>query len=136
MKKTHYIIIGVLILILAVGFMRFIIGGSEDSWIKGDNGVWIKHGNPSETPSYVLEQQEAVIKAKSLYSQKRSQGMEFFSQCFGEVVASGVTYAIDIVNVPRTREDSYLENQCDDFVQGKVEHFIELDKFGSVVRIV
>lgn len=37
----------------------------EDSWIKDSNGIWIKHGNPSETPDYVLEQQKALLNCAS-----------------------------------------------------------------------
>ena len=42
---------------------------------------------------------------------------------------------IDIVHVPRNAEDDLTENQCEDFRLGKVMHFIELDKTGSIVRI-
>ncbi|MFH1405067.1 MAG: Gmad2 immunoglobulin-like domain-containing protein [Patescibacteria group bacterium] len=43
MKKTITIVVIIIILIFVV---RFIFGGSEDSWIC-DNGQWIKHGAPS-----------------------------------------------------------------------------------------
>lgn len=33
-------------IILIVGGLRFIVGGSEDDWICSD-GQWVKHGNPS-----------------------------------------------------------------------------------------
>src|SRR3990167_8204083 len=47
MKKSLYIIIAVIILALAVvAFLRFIVGGDEDTWICS-NGQWVKHGNPS-----------------------------------------------------------------------------------------
>lgn len=36
----------VLILLAAWAFIRFIIGGNEDSWICV-NGQWVKHGSPS-----------------------------------------------------------------------------------------
>ncbi len=43
MKKTLIIIA---IVIVAVLFIRFVIGGDEDTWIC-KNGEWVKHGNPS-----------------------------------------------------------------------------------------
>lgn len=43
MKK---IIIAGLIIIFVLLFIRFVIGGPEDSWICKD-GTWIKHGRPS-----------------------------------------------------------------------------------------
>lgn len=47
MKKTIYITIAIIFAILAVvGYLRFVVGGSEDDWIC-DNGQWVKHGVPS-----------------------------------------------------------------------------------------
>ena len=69
--------------------------------------------------------------ALELYEQKKQEGMEFSSQCLGTVDG----YAVDIVHVPRTEEDNLPENQCEDFREGRVSKFIELDKDGNVVRI-
>ena len=60
-KKYFLIAIIILLLIVTILFIRFFIGGDEDSWIKNEKGIWVKHGNPSETPSYVLEQQATRI---------------------------------------------------------------------------
>jgi len=30
----------------AIGFLRFVIGGDEDTWICVE-GQWLRHGNPS-----------------------------------------------------------------------------------------
>ena len=57
--------------------------------------------------------------------------MGFSSQCLG--VVGG--YAVDIVHVPRTEEDNLPENQCEDYREGRVSKFIELDKDGNVIRI-
>lgn len=47
MKKTLYIIGAVIIIAAAtMVIFRFGLGGSEDDWIC-DDGVWVKHGNPS-----------------------------------------------------------------------------------------
>ena len=35
-------------------------GGGEDSWIQDENGIWIKHGVPRDTPPEVLEQQRIL----------------------------------------------------------------------------
>ncbi len=43
MKKILLIFITLLIIWL---FLRFVIGGSEDSWICVD-GQWVEHGHPS-----------------------------------------------------------------------------------------
>ncbi len=44
MKKVLAVIVFILLLLF---FLRFIVGGPEDSWICDQNGTWIKHGNPS-----------------------------------------------------------------------------------------
>ncbi len=132
MKKVYWVIIAVIILVVVWFFLRFIIGGNEDSWIKDSRGVYIKHGAPSSTPDYVKEQQEAISCALSLYQQKKDEGMNFASQCLG---VCG-NYAVDIVHVPRSEEDNLIENQCEDYREGKVSKFIELDKEEEIVRVV
>jgi hypothetical protein len=127
MTKYFLFVIVAALLIVAVVFLVF--RGNEDDWIKDSRGVWIKHGNPSNTPEQVLEQQEAINCALSKFT---SFTEEINSQCLG----SCEDYAVDIVHVPRVNEDDLFENQCDDFREGKVSHFIELDKDGAVVKIV
>jgi hypothetical protein len=130
MKKWMLLLggIAVLIVIILAG-LRLFAGGGEDNWIVGEKGVYVKHGNPSSVPAYVLEQQEAIICATDLYSKARETTM-LESQCLG----SCGDYAVDIVSVPRTAEDDKEENQCSDFKAHLVHHFIELDKDGELVR--
>jgi hypothetical protein len=118
-----------LVLIFILGLNYIVLRMDEDSWIKNSKGIWIKHGNPSAIPSYVLEQQEAINCALGKFS---SFTEEKSSQCIG---VCG-DYAVDIVHVPRTAEDNLAENQCQDYVSGAVSHFIELDKNGEIVRVV
>lgn len=126
MKKSYWILIIVIILIILF-FIIFRVGG-EDSWIKDSRGIWIKHGNPSETPNYVLEQQGIINCALEKFNNFNE---EINSQCLG---VCG-DYAVDIVHVPRTAEDNKAENQCEDYANRLVSHFIELDKDGNVVRL-
>ncbi len=94
MKKLYWILITVLILVIGVAVFR---PGGEDSWIKDDKGVWVKHGVPAETPDYVLEQQEIIECALQLYQQVKNQEIDFVSQCLGTCE----DYAVDVVHVPR-----------------------------------
>ena len=128
MKKLYWTLI---VILIAVFIMIFRPGG-EDSWIQDERGVWIKHGVPSETPDYVTDQQQIINQSLSLYEQKKSEGMEFSSQCLGVVG----NYAVDIVHVPRSSEDNLVENQCEAYRNEEVTHFIELDKDGNIVKIV
>lgn len=127
--KKSYLIAGIVFLLL-IGcvFVRFVLGGDEDDWIKDDRGVYVIHGNPSEIPNYVKEQQEAIICA---LNKLNNLAEEKSSQCLGTCG----DYAVDIVHVPRAEEDNLPENQCEDYGSGKVQYFIELDGNGEIVRI-
>jgi hypothetical protein len=130
-KKIYLIFAGILVLFILILIIFRGLSG-EDSWIRDSKGVWVKHGNPSEIPNYVLEQQEAINCASNLYNQEKNKGTSFNSQCLG---ACG-NYAVDVVHVPRTQEDNLIENQCEDYRNGIVSNFIELDRDGSVVNVV
>ena len=130
MKKLHWTLI--VIVILTVGFTMIFRPGGEDSWIQDNRGVWIKHGVPSDTPNHVIQQQQIISQALSLYEQRKSEGTGFSSQCLGVVG----NYAVDIVHIPRSSEDNLVENQCEAYRNGDVTHFIELDKDGNIVKIV
>jgi len=129
--KKSYIIIGIVLLLILISwiFVRFVVGGSEDNWIKDEKGIYVKHGNPKETPGYVIWQKAAIACAFDNF--KNFTG-EINSQCLG---ICG-NYAIDLVHVPRSEEDNLTENQCSDYGKGIVNHFIELDKNGEIVRIM
>jgi len=129
--KKSYLTIGIIFLLLIVGwlFVRFVIGGDEDSWIKDEKGIWIKHGNPAEISNYVLKQQNVINCAIRKFNEVTK---EVNSQCLGTCE----DYAVDIVHVPRTSEDDLIENQCDAYRNEQVNHFIELDKNGEIVRIL
>ena len=133
-KVTAWLIacIILLILIIVLSITRFSSNGGEDTWIKDVNGVYVKHGNPLTIPVNVKAQQDAIACAIVLYTQEKLNGTQFDSQCLGTCY----DYAIDIVHVPRTADDNKQENQCSDFINGKVNNFIELNQSGEIVRIV
>ena len=131
MKKIYLALIIILVFIFI--FIIFRPKG-EGLWIKDSRGVWVKQGNPAETPDYVLEQQKIIDAAMSLYDERKLEGMQFKSQCLGTLEEFG--YVVDIVHVPRSEEDNNPENQCEDYRQGRANHFIELDKDGNIVRII
>jgi len=50
MRKSYFYAGGIIVAI-AIGvvlFLRFVVGGPEDTWLC-ENGEWVKHGNPSQT---------------------------------------------------------------------------------------
>jgi len=131
-KLMKWVIISaILVLIFILGLNYIVLRMDEDSWIKDSRGVWVKHGNPAETPDYVSQQKTMVLCAMDIYAQLSSNGVIFSSQCIG----SCGNYSVDIVHVPRTAEDGNPENQCAEYLQGETNKFIELDSHGDVVRI-
>lgn len=130
-KVLTIIIIFSIFIILLFVFLR----SDEDSWIKDERGVYVKHGNPSEIPEYVENQQEILRQSFSLYEDKKYELVNLSSQCLGIVEYKNVKYAVDLVHVPRNEEDNQAENQCEEFQNGNVRHFVELDRNGMVVRI-
>ena len=63
-KKIIFIGLVIFILLFSLFFVRLFFSGDEDTWIKNEQGIWIKHGNPSYTPDYVLEQQSELENGK------------------------------------------------------------------------
>lgn len=132
LKKWHWLLIVLAVLVVGWLFLRFVIGGDEDSWIKNEKGEYVEHGKPAVMPDYVKEQQDAVLCAFELYQQAKQEGMDFSSQCLGTCG----NYVVDIVHVPRGEENNKAENQCEDYRSGKASRFIELDSEGNIFRIV
>lgn len=131
MKKRKYWMLFIVVVLIIGGAILLLRGFSgEDNWIKDSRGVYIKHGNPSSTPDYVLQQQEAINCSLDKFDNFTE---EENSQCLGTCE----DYAVDIVYVPRNEEDDLIENQCEDYRNGNVSHFIELNnENGEIVRIV
>jgi Na+-transporting NADH:ubiquinone oxidoreductase subunit NqrF len=130
MKKLLLLMI-LFVVIIALIISAVLLRGNEDNWIKDSKGEWIKHGNPAVTPSEVEEQQKAIHCADSLYNSLKQNGTRFNSQCLGTCGS----YAVDVAHNPRIIDDNELQNQCRDFANGNLTHFIELDQNGNVIRI-
>lgn len=130
-RESFYWILGIVFLILVI-LIFLIIRGFEDSWILEKNGVYVKHGHPFNTPSYVKEQLDVIKCAGDLYKKANETGVIFNSQCLGRCN----NYSIDIVNSFRTSEDDKIDNQCSDYRNKITSNFIELDKTGEIIRII
>ena len=123
MKKRKLILAIILILALLVGILIYRLFFIKTPYDKKSSTFYdFTDNNTSSIISCAL----------NLYNEKKSEGIVFSSQCLGSCLG----YAVDIVHVPRTSEDNKVENQCEDYRNGKLKHFIELDKDGNIVRIV
>lgn len=44
-------------------------------------------------------------------------------------------WVVDIVHSPREAIDDLPQNQCQAFLEGRADHFVELDQNGNIVRV-
>jgi len=65
MKKIYWIIIGIVLVIAAI---LITLRLNEDSWIKDEQGNWIKHGNPSS---------QAPTSSGQKQSENSNNGLDF-----------------------------------------------------------
>ena len=133
MKKIILTMAVIIVVLVVIFVSKFLKGGSEDKWIKDSRGVWVKYGQPSITPDYVLTQQALIKKALDLYNTLKSEGIDFSNgPCLGRIDDDWV---VDVAHQPRQAIDNLVENQCQAFRGGEVHHFIELTPEGEIIRI-
>ncbi|MBI2019419.1 hypothetical protein HYS95_01980 [Candidatus Daviesbacteria bacterium] len=71
--------------------------------------------------------------AKFLYRQRKERGEDFSSgPCLSNSVMQN--WVADIVHKPRIPADDLPQNMCPAFLEGRAQHFVELDKEGNFVR--
>ena len=112
-KKNFIIaILSIVIVFLLISIIILLVKNFNDkkeiTWVKNERGVYIK------------EREEIISKAINLYLEKRKEQNNLSGQCLGNVG----DYAVSV------------ENQCPEYKQGQIKHFIELDNSGRVIRII
>ena len=129
-KLKPWMIVGIVLIALVLLFI--ILRSQEDGWIKGDNGVWVMHGNASSMPDYVEKQYAALNCATNLHAIQTIREIGSNYECLG----SCGDYAVDLVHVPRISADDLKENQCNSYLNGTLKHFIEITDKGQIFRVV
>lgn len=82
-----------------------------------------------KTPDYEL----AAFAAKELYRKRAIEGWDFSDgACLTNDLKPG--WVVDIVHSPRQSVDDLSENQCGAYLEGRANHFVELDTKGNFVR--
>ncbi|MBI2599503.1 hypothetical protein HYW43_01115 [Candidatus Daviesbacteria bacterium] len=75
----------------------------------------------------------AVNQAKFLYSQEKERGRDFSQgPCLSEALMPN--WVADIAHNPRQSIDDLPQNQCLSYREGRVQHFVELDSEGNLIR--
>lgn len=88
--------------------------------------------NSKNQTSNTRKYQDIEQKAISLYLKNKKANINFTSgPCLGTVDG----YAVDIAHSPRQAIDDLPKNQCPNYVNGKVTHFVELTEGGSIIRV-
>lgn len=75
----------------------------------------------------------AVNQANLLYKYEKERGRDFGSgPCLSDALMPN--WVVDIAHNPRLPIDDREGNQCPSYVEGRSEHFVELDIEGNLIR--
>jgi hypothetical protein len=75
----------------------------------------------------------AIVMAQQLFRTKKAQGVDMSNgPCLAEEIIPG--WAVDVAHSPRIDIDNLPENQCRSWLERRVQHFVELDLEGNVIR--
>ena len=97
-------------------------------------GLWVVKSLTSSSKSENAPlQTEAIAKAKALYIQQKSAGIDFSD---GPCLSNDLlpAWVADIVHEPRQSADDLPQNQCSAYLEGKAQHFVELDVTGELIQ--
>lgn len=93
--------------------------------------LYLNSGGPKSTPRSEID--TAVNQAKFLYSQRKKADGDFSKgPCLSNALMFG--WVADIAHNPRLPIDDLPENQCPAYLEGRAQHFVELDPDGNLIR--
>lgn len=93
--------------------------------------IVINSSNAKSTPRSELEQ--AINQAQYFYNQKKQRGEDMLNgPCLSNALMPG--WILDTAHNPRLPLDDLPENQCASFIEGRAQHFVELDLDGNLIR--
>jgi len=77
----------------------------------------------------------AIQKAKELFEQRKSEGMEMSDgPCLSDEIIPD--WCADVAHDPRQPVDNLPQNRCRAYREGRVHHFVELDPDGNVIQAI
>ncbi|MFY9484268.1 MAG: hypothetical protein WAP74_01440 [Patescibacteria group bacterium] len=120
--KTPWMIVGFVLIAVILGAVVLANRSKQRTEASGSQVV----------AEFESEQATAITAAKSAYAKAKSEGKDLESgPCLGLVIPNWVA---DVTHNPRAQIDNLKENQCKQFIEGTVEHFVEIDPQGKVIR--
>lgn len=97
---------------------------------------WIEEKSPDKKPykpGVSKEIDTAINQAQNLYRFRKSLNEDFSKgPCLSNDLIPG--WVADIVHSPRQPIDDLKENQCSAYLEGRADHFVELDLDGNLIR--
>ncbi len=122
-----------LIALFLLGILFLLIfgcaGENQSTENNSGNSAFVSYSPPDENGVEINPQvynelpRDSCIKACLL--EKRTRGDLSQGPCLGIIA---VNYVCDVAHNPREDVDNVPENQCADYVQGRVLHYIEVDE--------
>lgn len=96
--------------------------------------LWFNTEKKQYQPGISEKDDQAVNQSQLLYREFIKTSPDISSgPCLTNALMPG--WVVDLVHSPRQPIDDLEENQCKSFVEGRSEHFVELDLSGNVVRV-
>ncbi|MBI2086368.1 hypothetical protein HYT74_03440 [Candidatus Daviesbacteria bacterium] len=84
-------------------------------------------------PASKTEIDTAINQAKLLYRQKKATNEDLSNgPCLSNALMPN--WVADLVHSPRIPVDDLSENQCSGYIEGRAQHFVELDLDGNLIR--
>lgn len=93
-----------------------------------------KNVGPTYEPGKWPEYDTAVNQAMHFYSLRAQTGEDLSEgPCLSNALLPG--WVADIAHSPRVAVDDLPQNQCSAYLEGRAQHFVELDLEGNVIRV-
>jgi hypothetical protein len=109
-----------LLALLVVGILLVACGDDSDD------------AEPSELPEDT-EAERAIDLARDAYAEAVAAGVDLSDgPCIAEELMPG--WVADIAHDPRQEIDNDPANQCQNFLSGEAQHFVELDPEGNLIQ--
>jgi hypothetical protein len=85
--------------------------------------------------SQVSEEDRAIELALEAYDEAVASGVDLeVGPCIAEELPGLPGWVVDIAHDPRQEVDNDPANQCQNFLSGEAEHFVELDPDGNLIQ--
>ena len=134
MNKKLLILISLISFIILFALIFLFLGGKPvKAPTKNEEGTQSSTVNSQPSPSSpsFTGNEDAFKNALNLYIQKKKEGVDMTNgPCLGKIADDWV---LDIAHKPRQPIDDKPQNQCADYISGKVHHYIEFDPDGKLI---